>query len=523
MTKKGNLSWGGFDYYKFIEAVQKVQEHIRQTVTFSNLPEGIALEDLAIPKIENKKITGKQIIEAPFLGQKTKFIRMYGGAGEEGTDIPQPKLKEITDHYKPQTRKFFTEVGLRDHIIAPSLDRRADSIYEDGFDLVLEEAAMVPQNTSTENTQSETQNTPTQQATPEAGQQPIANTTPPDMQTALVKLQTWCEDNDLLHIMRDMDTVEFCQGKAAALITPGLAELQPQELPINIEVITAEDLGNPIVDVGLTRNLVGVRLELDDKKVARADEIVYMVAGKQGLRREGKFQGISKLEPVLMVSKIIRRIYDLDFSEAVTSAYITKVLFKVAGQGDESDQDSKIKKLIKDFFTMGKIAFAMSEDVQDIKEVQPKVDWPMLSGIEEKLADLELGLVGVPKSIMNRTQQLNRDTATIQAIQFVRFVRKPAEKHLAETFENQLLNPLFAHLMGKKLSEIPFRVRIKRRMPEEGDIDAAFDGMAQKKNQEITQGSLQQDDAISAFGAAGQELLVRETKDGYVVKPYQSN
>jgi hypothetical protein len=512
--KIGKLLSAGFDYSKFLTEVQKIQDELRQPVTFSDLKE-TRPADLAIPDKDGLKIKQSQ-----FRGKTTNYITIFGAAGE--ADIPEPQLKELSDHYKPATRKFFTDTGLRDPIMAPGLDRRADAIFEDGFDLILESAGLVDQNTSTEKTGME-QPTAGQTDTIQPSPNDSQNTITTEMEQARKKLQTWCEDNDILHLMRNMDTVEFCQGKAAALITPGIAALEPAKLPLHIEIITAEDLGNPIVDVGLTRTLAGVKLAFEDKKVARADELVYMTSGKQGLRREGKFQGISKMEPVLYISKILRRIYDLDFSEAVTSAYITKVLFRVRSEGEETEQQSKLTKLIQDFFTHGKIAFAMSDDVEEIKEVQPKVDWAMLNGIEEKLADLELGLVGIPKSIMNRTLNLNRDTATIQAIQFVRFVRKPAEKHLAETFENQLLNPLFAHLIGKKLSEIPFRIKIKRRMPEEGDIDAVFDSITQTKERELLDGKLPQDDAKSTFGAAGESLLVRETKEGYIVSPHKSS
>jgi hypothetical protein len=495
---KSNLVWAG------IEDIIKAQDEIRQTIKFSEVKTDL-LQELALPAYDEKKqYVGKQITVAKFQGKKTRFIRVYGAAGEE--DIPETKVKEISDHYKPQTRKFFTEVGLRDPIIAPALDRLEETIFEDGFELVLEPASTAPE--------------PNQ---PQTEQPQTEQTTQSNFETARLKLQTWCEDHDLLHIMRNLHTVKFCQGKAAALISPGLADLQQGELPSHIEVITAEDLGNPIVDVGLTRKLVGVTLALEDKKVARADEIVYIVSGKQGLRREGKFQGISKLEPVLIISKIIRRIYDFDFSEAVIAAYITRTLFKVKSQGEESEQKAKLQKLIEDFFKAGKIAFAVSDDVEDIISVQPKVDWTVLEGIEQKLSDLEQGLTGVPKSMMNRTENLNRDTATIQAIQYKRFVVKPAEKKLATEFENQLLNPLFAKLVGKEIKDIPFRVRIKKKLPEEGDIDTMFDRLSETKNQEISAGNMMQGDARSTFGASGQELLVQETKQGYIVKPYSSS
>lgn len=536
MGKKKTASrivYAGFDLNQYMDQVKKIQGDVRIPVTFKDLPKKLSLSQLAIPKrnADGLPMARHQLSKLPFKGVTTTYIRIFGGAGEEGVDIPQPKLKEINDHYKPQTRQALTEIGLRDHAIAPSIDRRHDSIYEDGFELVLERAAKVAQNTSTEVTQQE-QSNPDQPMQQDQQQPPAdsggggaigpgeTNTIPPEMEAVRQTLQAWCDDNDLLNIMRDMDTVEFVQGKSAALISPGLADLAPGDLPMGIEVITAQDLGNPIVDVGLTRKLVGMRLNLDDKELARADELVYIVAGKQGLRREGKFQGISKLEVVTTVSKILRRIYDLDYAEAVIAAYITKIIFKVAAEGDETEQRNKIQNLIQDFFKMGKIAFGVNDQIQDIKEIKPAVDWQMLQGIKNDLTDLEIGLVGPPKSFMNKTDQVTRDMITVQAIAYKRFVVKPIEKHLAANFENQLINPLFAHLLGKKLSDVEYRLRIKKKVPEGGDIDTMFDPLSNTKSQEISQGSMMQHDAISTFGAAGKDstkFLVEEKDGKYIV------
>ena len=185
-------------------------------------------------------------------------------------------------------------------------------------------------------------------------------------------------------------------------------------------------------------------------------------------------------------------------------------MFKIRSEGDESDQEAEIQKFLNNFLKSGKIAFAMTDAVEEIKDVQPKVDWALLDGIEKKLADLELSIIGVPKSMMNREHGLTRDIATIEAIQYVRFVIRPAENKLASEYENQLINPLFAHLVGKPLNEIPWRIKIKRKVPEGGDIDSIYaqdKNLSQTKAEEISSESLAQNGARSTFGATGPNQL----------------
>jgi len=70
--------------------------------------------------------------------------------------------------------------------------------------------------------------------------------------------------------------------------------------------------GEPIVDIELTKQIVAVKTKFEDKKICRADEIVYLTRNKRGYRKEGKFYGTSPLEPILTISKSIKRIYNYE-------------------------------------------------------------------------------------------------------------------------------------------------------------------------------------------------------------------
>lgn len=76
-----------------------------------------------------------------------RLVTIHGAAGEE--DIPEEKLKVMTDPYDNATRQFFTECVLTDPIISPSLDKRVNSLFEDGFHLELIDATAKEEDNTT--------------------------------------------------------------------------------------------------------------------------------------------------------------------------------------------------------------------------------------------------------------------------------------------------------------------------------------------------------------------------------------
>ena len=131
--------------------------------------------------------------------------------------------------------------------------------------------------------------------------------------------------------------------------------------------------------------------------------------------------------------------------------------------------------------------------------------------------------VGSTKAQISRTENLTRDNATIQEVENERNVITPDELIHAEFFESQLLNPLFAHLVGIPQEYLEVRI-VMRRIPDKEDIleklnaggDKKGDGdgdakdskgrqedLQEEKEEDIAAGALQQEDAQTPLGASG--------------------
>lgn len=435
---------------------------------------------------------------------KTKRLtKIFGAAGEDiSGDIPVSHLKEMTDPYSGPTRIAFRDLVYDDPIASPAFEKRINSSYEDGFELILELAEMYD----------------------DTGRQLDEDMAAAKLESVeteylpyLQILRNWSDSQliDLESRFREGLAASLDQGRTAVYFTPGLKELAPGQLPQAMETINSDDLGNPIVDTALTHKMVGVKTNWKGKKFVRADEMVYIVRKMLGLRKENAFFGASLFEPVLAVSRTIKRIYNYDIPEALLASYITKVIFELNEAGTQSMQESKAGAFLTDFLTTGKIAFVINNEFKAVHQVPITTDHNMMDTLESKIADLMLGVIGVPKSMLNREHNLNRDIATIQAIQYVKFVRKPDERIIAAHFEQQILNPLLSHLANTPLSQMPVRVKIQRIQPDDGEL---VDSLAAQKEEEINSEKIAQPDAESnTFGAAGETYTVKKIGDEYVV------
>lgn len=447
---------------------------------------------------------------------RTKKVKNYsysqviGAAGPSNPElIPDMNLKEVSDPLTSDIRKDLTNILLSDPVAAPAGRYSVGAVFEDGFDLKLTLASQFDPSTKRQLTEDQINM--------------MLEAHRGTYDTYLEQLATWKDDCDLEQLVKDLHGVSLAQGKACGMIQPGILELQQGKLPQLCQIVPAEDLSNPIIDAGLTRKIVAVKLDLSEeelkdpkvKDILRADEIVYYVTGLRGLRREAPYHGVPPLEPVLQISKALKRYYHLDAPLAMVSAYITKQLIKVSKENIDDALQTRVTTFMSNLFKSTTWAMAMPDWYDGVDTVTPKVDWPMFDGVENKLATVELSAMGVPKSAMNREQDLNRDIATIQAIQFVRFIRKPAEEALKKVIENQILNQLFAHLVGKKLNEIPVRVEIVRKTPKEGDITEIFDSLSQEKNNDMNTGNLLQNQPQNPIGASGDKELNVLRKKAY--------
>lgn len=456
-----------------------------------------------------------KIKKATSKGNNYAYSRVLGGAGEQL--IPTQNLKVISDPYDIQTRKEFTDLILTNPIAAPAHTYLIGSLFENGFTLELTVSSMFDALLG-------------RYLSPEEISAKMILETP-KYASFLAQLVTWKDKCKIEQLAKDLVSVAIPQGKAAGQIIPALMDLTPNQLPTFCEIIPADDLGNPIIDAGDSRKLVAVKINTnsndekntDKKDILRADEIVYMTLGSRGLRRESKYQGVSRLESVLQVSLAIQKYYKLHAPIAMISSYKPTQLIKIKPESVDDATASRINTFMTTLFKSSTVAMAMPDWYDGVDIVANTVDWDFFSGIENKLATVILAQLGVPKSAMNREQDLNRDIATIQAIQFVRFTVKPLEETLMEVLENQLFNPLLSHLSGVPLEKLPVRVKIKRTDAEIG-LDKMFDHLSQQKNDEITMGDLQQNQSKAfpeatarpvfnqPIGASGVELKLMEKR-----------
>ena len=397
---------------------------------------------------------------------------IYAASGPE--TVTQSKLKVMSDPLKTDTRKDLSECAISEPNLSSSIDRRTEALFEDGINLELELASTFNPETGVEFTPDELTLKITEQSK--------------DYFAHLSRLKTWVIDMHIDELMRDAEAVSFVQGRNATMMLPGILDLEPNALPVLVETIFADDLKEVIVDVGHpTKRIVAVKTNLDGKKLCRSDEMVYLVRGvKKALKREGKFYGISALEPILIIAKILKRIYNYDASEAVVAAYVTKILFRVSSDGNQKGLKKRIESLLAEYAKRGKHAFATFDDVKSIDPIAVKVDWAMLDGIESQLVHLILAITGVPSSMANREQNLNRDLAIVQAIQFIKFVRNTSEKLIAKAFASQMFTPLLAHLAGQTVAQLPFRVKVTRVKPDKDLNEIWADDLMNKKQDEIT-------------------------------------
>ncbi len=378
---------------------------------------------------------------------------ILGAAGSE-IEIAKPYLKVMTDPYTHSVRVKLNMMVYTDPVLSPAFERRHDAFFEDGFSLTFELTSMYDPVTGKELSPDEVQTALT--------------THEQAFLTHLQKIREWSDRVDMGAHMATANVTSLVQGRAATIIVPGFRELKQNEMPVAIEAINWSDLDEPIVDVGLTHKVVGLVTEFKNKPMVTSDEMVYICRKDWGLRKESSKYGSSILEAVVTISDAIKHIYNYDIPEAVLASYVTKLIFRFASLPGLSDDD--IKKVqdnfLNEYYTKGKLAFAVSNGVESVEPVTNKVDSAMMDINEKKLADVIMSIVGVPKSMLNREHNLNRDIATIEMIQFMKFVRKPDEEAIATAFEQQLLNPLLAHLANKPLKEIPIRIKIKSKSKE---------------------------------------------------------
>ena len=421
--------------------------------------------------------------------------------------IPATNIREMTDPYNGITRKMFTDCARTDPTIAPALKKRNSAFFRNGFVLKLKlksQRSPIDGHILNEDEQ--------ELATQDFYKQYLAY---------LNQLDTWCHNRSikLLSKIKSAQFVGVVQGRFLSKFFPPLSFLEPGALPLTLKIISGEETGNVVID-RLSEEIVAVRIYSVDEEnsVLLPDEFVYGFLNDSALTRYERFYGRADLEPVVQLSRINKHIVNIGYAKAFEAAYLPKVLSKVKVEGSHPEKMQQLKAHADYLVDQGSDVVAIeAEEFTDIQAYPQEVNHEMIKAIRHDIDEIALGIAGSTKAQISRTDELTRDNATIMEIENERNVITPDENVFSEFFETQLLNPLFAHLLGVPMENIPVEIFIDR-IPDKEDVLATLDedqvkkkegpepgqnNLEQRKTEEVSSGQIEQPDAISEFGASG--------------------
>ena len=434
--------------------------------------------------------TDKRALHKRAMYQQTK--RLHAGAshiaGAAGYEQPPVSLRILTDVYSEEVRRNFADCANTDPVIAPALERRSKSLFSDGIEFVITPASAYDPNTGEPYT-------PEQLAA-------FTHTAQIEYGAQIAKIKAWAAKGGMLvNIMKQTDAAKLVQGNSCTLLTPGIAELPPGVMP-SLKLLTYDTLREVVIDVGRTYKMVALNLQRLNKTHARLDEIVYSLGRNLGLRPTDDYYASSVLEAMLTISQAVKRLYNYNMPEAVIAAYLAKTLFKFDFEGSSiEDPEEFMQHTVKQWATRDNLAIGTGKEVVDTKPITQQTNDAMLGMVEGKFTDALLSVVGVPKIMLNKEHNLNRDIATIELITYMMFVRVPAEQELCEDFTAQLITPLLAKLSGTttELMPINLEVRTKTHIPT--------DPLVVEKAEEVRTADMAS--GTNVFGAAGKSAIER--------------
>ena len=450
--------------------------------------------------------------------------------------IPSQNIREMVDPYNNYTRKMFTDCARTDPTLQPALAKRNHAFFANGFVLKLEVKSKYSPIDGHVLEKEEQEEMASQYYSQYLGY--------------LTALETWCNSRDirLETKLRASHYVGTVQGRFLAKVYPPLSILQPGKLPEMIKVVSAEEMGNVIID-RMTEEIVAIRIYSVDEEnfTLLPDEFVYGFVNDSALTRYERFYGRSDLESIVQLSRINKHTVNIAYAKALENAYLPKILLELEVDGSPEEKESQLTDYVKRIMASGTdiVAVEASENSK-AQAIPQEVRHEMITAIRKDLDEIVLGVAGSTKAQISRTENLTRDNATIMEIENRRNVVMPDENTYAEFYETQLLNPLLSHLMGIPEDQIPVKIYIER-IPDETDVleqldekkadedkkgDNPFEdaegpeggqmNLQQQKEMDISAGQYMQDDRISSYGAAGDfdESKVNRDSDGkFATKP----
>jgi hypothetical protein len=181
-------------------------------------------------------------------------------------------------------------------------------------------------------------------------------------------------------------------------------------------------------------------------------------------------------------------------------------------RGSEAEQRGQINSFMNSLLAKSTDILTVNAGTK-VTAIPLKVESDALSKVHDFIENHIITNIGVTKSMMMRELNMNRDIATVQEIAFINYTRKQDEQLIASAYENQLLNPLLAHLAGTVVSELPFKIKIVRKEaktvePKQDENKNVTDqeNLQAKKQDEIQSGTPEQPDAKTPIVGAAEKL-----------------
>lgn len=497
---------------------------------FENLRAPVEVKKINNPParmIRRKVKVRNQVIDALFHPKypTVKTIKTLAAAGEQTGAITTQELKqrypryfihrpinydnvrEMTDPYNNYTRRLFTDCARSDPTAAPALRKRNNAFFRNGFNLRLRPKAKRNAMTGSPMTPEEIEM-----------ESMVWNQ---QYASYLSILDEWSTSPriKLLQKIKAAHYVGTVQGRALTKHFPPLSLLEEGVLPETIKVISAEEMGNVLID-RMTEDIVAIRIFSVDEEnfTLLPDEFVYMPLNDSALTRYERFYGRSDMETVVQLSRINKHIVNVGYAKAFEAAYLPKVLAQLPVEGSPQQKMDQLQNFAQYMAGAKDVITIEQSEYGSIQAYPQDVKHEMVVAIRKDLDEIVLGALGSTKAQISRTENLTRDNATIMEIENRRNVIIPDEETYAQAFEEQLLNPLFAHITGIPVEHLPVEVYIEAIPDEEnvledldekradpgakspGERSEDLDG---EKSEDIESGTLEQRDHVSDMGAAG--------------------
>ena len=413
-------------------------------------------EELDRPIIKEYKDIDEKVKELlPDEDVKLKYRKIPLGASGHFPTYAYDIL-EMNDPYSREVRNLFTDCALGDPSVRTPLRRRRNAFLANGFHLELELKSSRNPETDIE-------------FTPEELAMANAELNQSELVKPLKQLEEWASQDEvnILEKMKEAQFLGVVQGRSLVRIIPPMSQLGHGILPLMCRKVPAEETGNVILNRRFA-SIIGVRYYsiLEGTGVALPDGMVYCYFNDSSLKRFEQYYGRSDLEAILQLSRVNKKIINHDYPKAIVSAYMPKLFGKIPVTGSKEEKERYLQEYAARFANQDAVMAEATEETE-ISFHPVQVNQGMIEAIRHDIQRIMNPALGTTNLKMGETDQLTRDNATIMEVEEKREIRQPDEMVVFKFFENQLFNPLYAHLLNTDFKQLPVKVKIIRNPPDD--------------------------------------------------------